>query len=98
MVRFSRTVPRAVKPFGVNLAVTSTMEKNCRNKHDDRQVFLQSKEDQTNDIKLDDTQIFFSLFFLFLYCADFWSVFARADLLTVTVLYSLSLAQLTVGG
>ena len=37
----------------------------------------------------------FSSFFL--YCADFCSVFARADLLTVTVLYSLCLAQLLVG-
>ena len=34
---------------------------------------------------------------LFLYCADFCSVFARVDLLTVTVLYSLCLAQLTIG-
>ena len=34
---------------------------------------------------------------LFLYCADFCSVFARADLLTVTVLHSLCLAQLTIG-
>ena len=34
---------------------------------------------------------------LFLYCADFCSVFARADLLTVTVLYSLCVAQLTIG-
>ena len=34
---------------------------------------------------------------LFLYCADFCSVFARADLLTVTVLQSLCLAQLTIG-
>ena len=34
---------------------------------------------------------------LFLYCADFCSVFARADLLTVTVLYSLCLAQLIIG-
>ena len=34
----------------------------------------------------------FSSFFL--YCADFCSVFVRADLLTVTVLYSVCLAQL----
>ena len=34
---------------------------------------------------------------LFLYCANFCSVFARADLLTVTVLYSLCLAHLTIG-
>ena len=33
----------------------------------------------------------------FLYCADFCSVFARADLLTVIVFYSLCLAQLTIG-
>ena len=51
-----------------------------------------------NDIKLDDTQLFFPLFSsLFLYWADFCSVFASADLVTVTVLYSLCLTQLTIG-
>ena len=51
-----------------------------------------------NDIKPDDTQLFFPLFSsLFLYCEDFCSVFARADLLTVTALYILCLAQLTIG-
>ena len=34
---------------------------------------------------------------LFLYCAEFFSVFVRAELLTVTVLHSLCLAQLTIG-
>ena len=65
------------------------------------QVLLLKRPGMTlpNDIKLDDMQHFSHSFSsLFLYCADFCSVFARADLLTVTVLYSLCLAQLTISG